>query len=87
MKAGDTGVVISKELSQKFVRMGELKKQRNAIFDAQEKAEANKGEQLAIKDGMKARIDKFYNTEESIPKAMREAEKAFQTASGNYKKE
>ena len=77
MKAGDTGVVISKELSQKFMKMSELKKQRQAIYDAQEQAESQKGDQLAIKESMKARIDKFYNQEEMIPKAIREAEKAF----------
>jgi len=42
MKAGDTGVVFSKELSQKFVKMGDLKKERQKIYDAQEKAEAEK---------------------------------------------
>lgn len=43
MKAGDTGVVFSKELSQKFVQMGELKKKRQTIFNAMEKAEQDKG--------------------------------------------
>jgi uncharacterized coiled-coil DUF342 family protein len=36
---------------------------------------------------MRARIDKFYNTEELVPKGIKEATKTFQTASGNYKKE
>lgn len=36
MKAGDTGVVFSKELSQKFVQMGELKKKRQSIYNAME---------------------------------------------------
>lgn len=79
--------MFSKELSQKFVRMAELKKQRQKIFDAMEKAEADKGNQTAIKEQMRAKIDKQYNKEEMIPKAIRDAEKAFQTASGNYKKE
>jgi hypothetical protein len=43
MKAGDTGVVFSKELSQKFVTMGELKKKRQAIFNDMEKVEGDKG--------------------------------------------
>lgn len=34
-----------------------------------------------------ARIDKFYNKEEMIPKAIKEAERTFQTTSGNYKLE
>lgn len=36
---------------------------------------------------MRARIDKFYNTEELVPKGIKEATKTFQTSSGNYKKE
>jgi hypothetical protein len=32
MKAGDTGVVFSKELSSKFTRMSELKKERQVIY-------------------------------------------------------
>lgn len=77
MKAGDSGVVFSKELSQKFVRMAELKKERQKIYDAQEKTEGNKSELMAIKDNMKSRIDTFHNKEEMIPKAIREAEKTF----------
>ena len=42
---------------------------------------------MAIKDSMRQRIDKVYNKEEMIPKAIREAEKAFQTTSGTYKLE
>jgi hypothetical protein len=42
-----------------------------------EKAEADKGNQMAIKEQMRSKIDKFYNKEEMIPKAIREAEKAF----------
>ena len=87
MKAGDTGVVFSKELSQKFVTMGELKKKRQAIFNDMEKVEGDKGSCQEIKDSMRARIDKFYNTEELVPKGIKEATKTFQTASGNYKKE
>lgn len=87
MKAGDTGIVFSKELSGKFVRMAELKKERQKIYDNQDKTEGNKSELMAIKEAMRSRIDKFYNKEDMIPKAIREAEKTFQTASGNYKKE
>ena len=87
MKAGDTGVVFSKGLSAKFVEMAELKKQRSKIFDAMEKTECDKGANMEVKDSMRARIDKFYNTEELVPKGIKEATKTFQTASGNYKKE
>jgi hypothetical protein len=48
MKAGDTGVVYSKELSQKFARMGELKKERQAIYSTQEKGEDNKAELVSL---------------------------------------
>lgn len=87
MKAGDTGVVFSKELSGKFVRMGELKKQRQEIYNAMDKAEEDKSTHMNIKESMSARIDKYFNKEDMIPKAIRDAEKAFQTSSGNYKKE
>jgi len=36
---------------------------------------------------MRAKIDKHYNKEEMIAKGIKEAEKAFQTSTGNYKKE
>ena len=36
---------------------------------------------------MKNKIDKQYNKEELIPKALKAAEKAFTTTSGNYQKE
>jgi len=52
-----------------------------------DKVEENKGELQQIKDSMRAKIDKYYNTEELVPKGIKEATKVFQTASGNYKKE
>ena len=87
MKVGDTGVVFSKELSVKFVRMAELKKERQKIYDEQDNTGGNRTELMAIKDNMRAKIDKFYNKEDMIPKAIRDAEKAFQTTSGTYKLE
>jgi len=42
---------------------------------------------MAIKEQNKGKIDPYFNKEEMIPKAIRDAEKTFQTASGNYKKE
>jgi hypothetical protein len=43
MKAGDTGVVFSKGLGEKFVLMAELKKKRQAIFNDMEKVDGDKG--------------------------------------------
>jgi len=73
MKAGDTGVVFSKELSQKFVRMGELKKERQAIYNVQDTGDNSKSELIAIVEQMKIKIDKQYYKEEMIPKAIKEA--------------
>lgn len=73
MKAGDTGVVFSKELSQKFVRMGELKKERQAIYNVQDTGDNSKSELISIVEQMKIKIDKQYYKEEMIPKAIKEA--------------
>ena len=32
---------------------------------------------MEVKDSMRARIDKFYNTEELVPKGIKEATKTF----------
>jgi hypothetical protein len=57
--------------------MAELKKEKQKIYDSQDKTTGNKTELMAIRDNMRDKIDKFYNKEEMIPKAIREAEKTF----------
>jgi len=40
--------VFSKELGEKFARMGVLKKERQAIYNTQEKGDGNKSELISI---------------------------------------
>jgi len=87
MKAGDTGVVYSKELGEKFQRMKVLMAERKVIYNAMDKAEGDRSALVNVIEQMKNKIDKQYNKEELIPKALKAAEKAFTTASGNYQKE
>lgn len=87
MKAGDSGVVYSKELGEKFQRMKVLIAQRKEIYNKMDQAEGDRSELLNVIEQMKSKIDKQYNKEELIPKALKAAEKNFQTTSGNYQKE
>ena len=87
MKAGDTGVVYSKELGEKFQRMKVLMAERKVIYNAMDKTDGDKSSLLNIVDQMKSKIDRQYNKEELIPKGLKQAEKDFTTTSGNYQKE
>jgi hypothetical protein len=53
MKAGDTGVVISKELGEKFQRMKVLTAERKTIYNAMDKAEGDRSELVNLIDQMK----------------------------------
>jgi len=81
IKAGDTGVVVSKELGQKFAQMKTLKQERSAIFDKQEKTTENLGTLIHDRDYFSTRIDRYFKTVEEVPKGIKQAKKEYQTSS------
>ena len=81
VKAGDTGVVVSKELGQKFAKMKQLKAERAVIFDNQQKATENLGQLINDRDYYNSKIDRYFRTVEEVPKGIKQAQKEYQTSS------
>lgn len=82
---GETGVVVTKELTNAFNKMKELKNERQVIFKKIDDALAHPKPQkdlIAERDFYMKKIDKVYNTEELVPKGIKEAEKKLNTTSG-----
>lgn len=82
LKAGDTGVVPTKELTSKFQRMKVLKEQRGAIYDAQEVATKGQADLISQREILMKKIDRTFNTEELVPKGIKEQDKKLHTSSG-----
>lgn len=68
--ASDDKPVPTKDLTAKFNRMKELKKQREEIYANQEAATKDQGKLISERDFLMKKIDKFYNKEELIPKGI-----------------
>jgi hypothetical protein len=82
---GDTGVVVTKELSNAFAKMKELKKEREVIFKKVDEILAvpkAQKELMERRDFLMKKIDRQYNTEDLVPKGIKEAEKKLNTTSG-----
>lgn len=72
MKAGDTGQVTTKELTIKFGEMKKLKSRRQEIYSEQEVATKGQADLIGERDFLMKKIDKVYNTEELVPKGIKE---------------
>lgn len=72
MKAGDTGQVTTKELTVKFGEMKKLKSRRQEIYSEQEVATKGQADLIGERDFLMKKIDKVYNTEELVPKGIKE---------------
>jgi len=67
--------------------MGELQKQKKAIYAVQDKIGATNGKLQAEKELLSKSIDKRVNKAKDIPKAIKECQKELETTSGGLKKE
>lgn len=85
LKAGDSGVFNTKELTQKFQKMKELKAERQKIYDAQDEATKDQADLIHERDVLNKKIDRTFNKEEMIAKGIKEAEKKLNTANSSKK--
>ena len=84
-RKGTPGQVDSKEVRVKIDRLRELNKIKKKIYNDQDASQENQGDLLKQKEVLMKKIHRKWNTEELVPKGIKEIKKLLETGSGNNK--